>query len=132
MVTGANMDDVMKNLPESIRSLTEGKPYETNDFGKSGSLVRIYDDFVLKIEEERPRIAQMVEVMQWLDGKLPAPKVLATEVKEGYRYLLMSKVRGRMACDEYYMTRPEELVKLLAEALKMLWSVDISDCPKNL
>ncbi len=131
MVTGANMDDVMKNLPESIRRLTEDKPYETNDFGKSGSLVRIYDDFVLKIEEERPGIAQMVNVMKWLDGKLPAPKVLATEVKDGYRYLLMSKVRGRMACDEYYMTRPEELVTLLAEALKMLWSVDISDCPKT-
>ena len=33
MVTGVNMDDVINNLPESIRSLTEGKPYETNDFG---------------------------------------------------------------------------------------------------
>lgn len=95
------MDDVINNLPESIRNLTEGKPFETNDFGKSGSLVRIYDDFVLKVEKERPQIAKMVEVMRWLEGKLPAPKVLATEVKDGYRYLLMSKVRGRMALDEY-------------------------------
>ena len=131
MVRGVNMDDVIKNLPESIRRLTEGKPFETNDMGKSGSLVRIYDDFVLKVEKERPHIAQMVEVMKWLEGKLPTPKVLATEVKDGYRYLVMSKARGRMACDEYYMTRPEELVTLLAEALKMLWSVDISDCPKT-
>ena len=125
------MDKIVNNMPESIRQLTEGKPYETNDMGKSGSLVRIYDDFVLKVEKERPHIAQMVEVMKWLEGKLPTPKVLATEVKDGYRYLVMSKARGRMACDEYYMTRPEELVTLLAEALKMLWSVDISDCPKT-
>ena len=125
------MDDVINNLPESIRSLTEGKPFETNDFGKSGSLVRVYDDFVLKVEKERPQIAQMVEVMRWLEGKLPVPKILAAEVKDGYRYLLMSKVRGRMACDEYYMNRPEELVTLLAEALRMLASIDISDCPKT-
>ena len=123
--------DITDNLPESIRSLTEGKPYETDDFGKSGSLVRIYDDFVLKVEKERPQLAQMAEVMRWLEGKLPVPKILATEVKDGYRYLLMSKVQGRMACDEYYMNRPEELVTLLAEALQMLWSIDITDCPKT-
>jgi kanamycin kinase/aminoglycoside 3'-phosphotransferase-3 len=121
----------LNNLPESIRRFTEGRAFDTNDLGKSGSPVRIYDDFVLKVEQERPKFAQMVEVMQWLDGKLPVPKVLATEVKDGYRYLLMSKVRGRMALDEYYLNRPEELVTLLAEALKMLWSVDISDCPKT-
>ncbi|MBR5712378.1 MAG: aminoglycoside 3'-phosphotransferase [Lachnospiraceae bacterium] len=121
----------MDNFPEQIRKMVEGKPYETDDMGKSGSEVLIYDDCVLKIEKECPKLAQMVEVMRWLDGKLPAPKVLATEVKDGYRYLVMSRVKGRMACDEYYMNRPEELTTLLAEALKMLWSVDISDCPKT-
>ncbi|MCR5376743.1 MAG: phosphotransferase [Lachnospiraceae bacterium] len=123
--------DMINDFPESIRNLTEGKPFETNDFGKSGSLVRIYEDFVLKVEKERPQIARMVEVMRWLEGKLPVPKILATEVKDGYRYLLMSKVQGRMACDEYYMNRSEELTTLLAEALRMLWSIDISDCPKT-
>ena len=125
------MDETINSMPESIRQLIEGKPYETDGMGLSGSQVRIYDDSVLKIEKEQPKLAQMVEVMRWLEGKLPAPKVLATEVKDGYRYLLMSKVAGRMACDEYYMNRPEELVTLLSEALKMLWSVDISDCPKT-
>ena len=128
----SDMDDIINNLPEAIRQLIEGKPYETDDMGRSGSQVRIYDDAVLKIEKEQPKLAQMVEIMRWLDGKLPAPKVLATEVKDGYRYLLMSKVKGRMAVDEYYLNRPEELTTLLAEALKMLWSVDISDCPKTL
>ena len=121
----------MDDFPKQIQKLIADRPYETNDMGKSGSLVRIYDDFVLKVEKERPQVKQMIEVMQWLDGKLPTPKVLATEVKDGNRYLVMSKACGRMACDRYYMTRPAELVTLLAEALKMLWSVDISDCPKT-
>ena len=36
-----------------------------------------------------------------------------------------------MSCNEYYMGRPQELLGLLAEALEMLWSVDISDCPRR-
>jgi len=34
-----------------------------------------------------------------------------------------------MLCDESYMTNPELLVDVLVKALKMLWQVDISDCP---
>ena len=34
-----------------------------------------------------------------------------------------------MSCDEYYLEHPQELLQILAEALEMLWSVDISDCP---
>lgn len=43
----------------------------------------------------------------------------------------MSKVPGKMSCDEYFLEHPQELLALLAKALKMLWSVDISDCPRN-
>ena len=119
-----------KNLPEQIRNMIRGKSYESDDVGCSDSQVRIYDEFVLKIEKETEKLADMVRTMQWLEGKLPAPRVLYTEVKDGIRYLVMSKVKGRMACDPYYMTRPKELLKLLADSLKLLWSVDISDCPR--
>ena len=118
-------------FPKKIKEILKGKEYTADDIGKSHSLVRIYDDFVLKVEKERPKLAQMVEVMRWIEGKLPTPRVIATEVEDGYRYLLMSKVKGHMALDEYYLNRPEELVTLLADALKMLWSIDISDCPKT-
>lgn len=36
-----------------------------------------------------------------------------------------------LSCDEYYLEHPKELLMLLPEALKILWSVDISDCPRN-
>ena len=118
-----------RDLPEQIRKMVEGKTYESDEVGCSDSQVRIYDEFVLKIEKEKEKLADMVRTMQWLEGKLPAPRVLYTEVKDGIRYLVMSKVKGRMACDPYYMTRPKELLQLLADSLKLLWSVDISDCP---
>ena len=63
----------LNNLPESIRRFTEGKPYDANDLGKSGSSVRIYNKFVLKVEQERPKFAKMVEVMQWLYDHKPEP-----------------------------------------------------------
>ena len=34
-----------------------------------------------------------------------------------------------MSCDTYYLEHPQEMVELLAQGLKMLWAVDISDCP---
>ena len=36
-----------------------------------------------------------------------------------------------MSCDEYYMRRPNELIAGLAQAFRMLWSIDIKDCPRE-
>ena len=50
---------------------------------------------------------------------------------ESYVRLVMSKAEGSMACDPYYMERPDELLPLLAETVRMLWNVDISSCPRK-
>lgn len=41
----------------------------------------------------------------------------------------MSKVEGNMACEERYMDEPEKLISVLADALKLLWKVDVTKCP---
>lgn len=119
------------NLPDNINRLTDGKSYTADNIGMSGSQVRIYDDSVLKIVNYRKENEDTVQVMRWLEGKIPVPKVICYESDLGHQYLLMSKVTGKMSCDEYYLERPQELLALLVKALKMLWSVDISDCPRN-
>lgn len=116
-------------LPESIKRLIEGKPYTLSDIGMSGSRVLMFEDMVLKIEKRADYVEKQVRIMQWLEGKLPAPKVLAFEIMEEKSFLLMSKVQGDMACAEYYLEHPQVLLKALAEAFKMMWSLDISDCP---
>lgn len=132
-ILGENISEryTIYNLPESIRKFIDHKTYHIDNVGCSDSQVRIYDDLVLKIEKERPELEDMVSLMKWLEGKLPVPKVICTEVNKGYRYLLMSKAEGSMACNQYYMERPEVLVPLLAETIQMLWTVDISDCPRK-
>ena len=69
--------------------------------------------------------------MRYLKGKLPVPEVLAYEKDEKYRYILMSMIPGKVACDPYYMEHPKEMIRVLSDALKLLWSVDISDCPRK-
>ncbi|MBR3057377.1 MAG: aminoglycoside 3'-phosphotransferase [Clostridiales bacterium] len=117
-------------LPESIRKMIEGKTYTVDDMGKSGSKILIFDDMVLKIVKFRERNEDVVKLMRWLEGKVPAPRVLAYEREDEYQYLLMSKVKGTMSCDPYYMNRPKEMIRALADGMKLLWSVDISDCPR--
>ncbi len=130
------------DLPENIKKLIDGKPYKTDDVGLSGSQIFVFDDYVLKIETVRDKAIreqndETVRVMRWLEGKLPVPKVLGyecdnnSECDGGKQYLLMSRVAGKMSCDTYYLEKPRELVRLLASALKMLWSIDVQGCPRN-
>ncbi len=133
---------LLSELPEGIREKVSGKEFRIDDMGKSGSRIFLFDDCVLKCEkildpadmEEGPFCEnqdQTVEVMRYLKGKLPVPEVLAYEKDEKYRYLLMSKIPGTVACDPYYMEHPKEMISVLADALKLLWSIDISDCPRK-
>ena len=116
-------------LPKEIEKLIKGKSFTRDNVGMSGNQVLIFEDMVLKIEKNSDYVEKQVRIMQWLEGKLPAPKVLAFELQEDKSYLLMTKVQGDMACAEYYLEHPQVLLKALAEALKMLWALDVSDCP---
>ena len=118
-------------LPESIKKLISGKPYDVDSTGMSGSRIMVFDDSVLKIERFREKNEETVRMMRWLEGKLPVPRVICYEKNCDYQYLLMSKVQGVMSCNTYYLEHPKELLALLAEALEMFWQVDISDCPRD-
>ena len=144
---------LLSELPESIQEKVSGKDFRIDDLGKSGSRIFLFDDCVLKCErilhpadmeagsihdaaavKEAPFQEdqdQTVEVMRWISGKLPVPEVLAYEKDEKYRYLLMSRIEGAVACDPYYMEHPKEMIPILSDALKRLWSIDISDCPRK-
>jgi len=104
------------DMPERIREWIKDKPYTQDDVGMSGNQVLIFEDMVLKIEKRSDYVEKQVRIMKWLEGKLPAPKVLAFEIMEEKSFLLMSRVYGDMACSEYYLEHPKVLLKALAEA----------------
>ncbi len=116
-------------IPDKIRNLLSSEEYETDNIGMSGSSVLIFENKVLKVQDYNEEAENEYRMMQYLQGRLPVPVPYVREVVEGKSYLLMSKCDGRMACASEYMENPAILCKLLANGLKMLWSMDVSDCP---
>ena len=116
-------------IPSKIKYLVDKKPFTMDDIGMSGNQVLIFEDMVLKIEDSVASMAEQVQMMQWLKGKIPVPQVIAYEEDNGKSYLLMSKINGEMSCDDYYLEHPQVLLEALACGLKMLWEVDIKECP---
>lgn len=119
-----------QNIPSNIKSLINKKSYTIDNIGMSGNQVLLFEDMVLKIEDNSTIMVEQVRMMQWLQGKLPVPQVLAYEESEGKSYLLMSKIGGKMSCDTYYLENPQILLEALACGLKKLWEVDIKECPR--
>ena len=119
------------NLPAQIAALTGRKAYTMDAIGKSGSEVRCYEDMVLKIEPRQEGFAADVAMLRWLQERIPVPQVLAAVQTQEQQFLLMSRIRGKMACDAQLMLDPEGLVTMLADALKTLWAVDVAECPKH-
>lgn len=118
-------------LPEKIRRWITDEEYLADEIGMSEASVRIYHDKVLKIQKHGEEAENEHRMMIWLDGKLPVPKEYAYEVLGDNAYLLMSKCDGIMSCEDEYMKNPAVLIKLLAEGLRNLWSIDIFDCPAD-
>ena len=118
------------HLSPELRARLEGLPYTADETGMSGSVVLTFDKMVLKSGPAGEQDAA-VTMLRWLQGRLPAPEILHHEVYEGHSNLLMTRIPGRMSCDAYCLDRADETVALLAEGLRMLWRVDIADCPRD-
>lgn len=97
--------------------------------GCSDAKILFFSDSVLKIEKVSNQSRREVEALKWLKGKLPVPDVICHEEKDGKSYLLMSRLKGKMLCDPKVLHNRNRLLKSAAAALKLLWQVDISDCP---
>ena len=121
----------MKHLPDKIKDTIGNRPYKIDDIGMSGSTVLMFDDMVLKIQPESTEAKTEREMMRWLQGRLPVPKILAHEISDGNSFLLMSRVPGKMSCDLEWINDPDRLVDVLCEGLTTLWSKSIEDCPCN-
>lgn len=116
-------------LPKSISKIIGDRPYSLDTIGMSNSQVLCFDDFVLKIEKQCEESDNEHQMITWLSDKIPVPEILCFEKDNGINYLLMSKIDGEMSCSNKMMENPKLLVKLLAEGLRMLWNIEISNCP---
>ncbi|MDF2801838.1 MAG: aminoglycoside phosphotransferase, partial [Anaerocolumna sp.] len=127
------LDNVLTKIPEDMRTLIEGHSFIVDNIGCSGSHIFVFDnDLVLKVENKRAVSDGEYQMMEWLQDKLPVPRIINFYTDGGKNYLLMTKINGRMACDPNVMKDSKNMVRLLANGLKSLWEVDIKDCPRTI
>lgn len=116
-------------LPKKISSKIKNERYEIDSVGMSPSCIRIYSDKVLKVQKCSKESENEVQALQYLHKILPVPTLYAYDISDNNSFILMSKISGEMACSATYKKNLKIQCKLLSNALKKLWSVDISNCP---
>lgn len=116
-------------LPKAVLPHVAGRSCTLDAVGHSGSTIALFDDRVLKIEPAGRESDTALRMMTWLSGHLPVPRVIASTQEDGLCYTLMTRVTGEMACAPRYMRAPQTLTGMLADALRMLWRVPVTDCP---
>lgn len=123
--------NVLQHLPVTMKTLLQGKNFEVDSIGKSASDVFIFEnDLVLKAENKSHTSDGEYEMMQWLKGKLPVPNVVDFYSDSEKNYILMTRLKGKMACDPSVTQDVQVMAKLLAKGLQKLWEVNIGDCPR--
>lgn len=103
-------------IPAVIQALLPQHPGKENRIGLSGAQVVMYEDCVLKVQPDTGNAANEGIMLRFLKGRLPVPEVLAEAVQGGMRYLLMTRLRGRMLCDEAFLDNQPLLARRMAEA----------------
>ena len=80
----------MFDIPDNIKNLIHEEMYSIDDVGMSDSTVIVFNDKILKIQTISEEAENEFRVMEWLQGKLPVPKVLGYERDDKKTYLLMT------------------------------------------
>ena len=85
----------------------------------------------LKIGPIRPakEITAEKERLDWLEGKLPVPKVLSYAIDENHEYLVTSAIPGTDAASVGTELGGPAIARLLARGLRLIHEVPINDCP---
>lgn len=63
-------------IPEKIQSIVGTKAYLVDNVGMSDSQVRIYDEFVLKIQPQSAETNNEAEIARWVGNKIPIPTII--------------------------------------------------------
>ena len=126
----------MLNFPEALSDMLSGYAVTQNQTGRSSAevyhCVKDSDSLYLKIQRANDGLRREFEIMSWLNGRLPVPKIRYFAEYGGRAYLLMETAVGHMTCDctADELRQPyANTIGILARGLAMIQVVDINDCP---
>ena len=115
-------------IPKKLRPFLNDQSCHTDQLGMSSSHVLICQDFVLK-RNPKDILSHEEKSYTYLKDYINIPHVIVSHHSQKYDYIIMSKIDGKMLIDPYFVSHPEEGVKVLARGIKQLWTIPIEDCP---
>jgi kanamycin kinase len=123
----------LPDLPDELYRLIEG--YSINRYPWYETAAKIYklesDDILyLKLIEGQPTrtLEQESMILEWIDERVPTPKLLFYGYMEGIEFQLTTEIKGTPIYKVQAHERMEA-VKVLGETLWMIHSLDPSGCP---
>lgn len=129
----------LPQLPATLKKRLANYSWRQDALGESGAktfrLANASETLFLKIVEPTfaCHLQGEAERMQWLNGRLPVPELLHFETTSAGAFLLMTAVSGvNLTCfNEKSDSDKKTAVSVLAEGLRQLHVLPISDCPFN-
>ena len=79
------MSASLQQMPATVANILGNQTGKIDGLGKSRAQVFLFNDYVLKIRPADGWDTIDVKVLQWLDGKAPAPQVAAHDTHSGKR-----------------------------------------------
>lgn len=129
-----NIKNVINTFPKEVQDFIGFGTIKEISIGRSGDYVYEIigvNSFILKISIEIERLEYEKNIFQWLkiDNKLPVPEVLLWYKTNDKGYLITKKIKGKMACEEYFTKRPLKLISICNDAVQMMRKVELKDFP---
>ncbi|MBI4340014.1 MAG: aminoglycoside 3'-phosphotransferase [Chloroflexi bacterium] len=124
-------------LPDSLAALVAGYAWRPIAIGASSARTFRLErpggpTLFLKTDGSDPGkrlLSEEKAVLDWLQGRLPVPQLLAFLEAEGHAYLLTSGLPGRDAASLEGAIAPGRLASLLGQGLRAIHSLPSQGCP---
>ncbi len=129
-------EDLQKSLPPNLAEAVSGRVWRQNNVGLSSA--RIYrleaankNSLYLKIDSRDSNNSLSFEKrkLEWLENRLPVPKVLLLAEDGTNEYLLLSEITGVEASDDSLKINIPKTIGELTNGLKMIHNLPIAGCP---
>lgn len=121
-------------IPPALGKPLAGREWQSITIGESiASVYRLIapgqPDLILKLQtrDSLRNLKGEVERMRWLSGKIEVPEIIDFIQDEKDDWLLMTALPGGDATTS--KLPPRDQIKLLADNLRRLHSLDVTDCP---
>ncbi|MCI9565112.1 MAG: hypothetical protein HFG30_03770 [Eubacterium sp.] len=121
----------MLYIPEKIKKIVDNQIYTRNEIEMSKSDVLIFSKYVLKIQKHTVETDNERDIAAWLNGRISVPQILEYCVENETAYTLMTRVNGKMLCDEEFLSNFAKMIRYVSEGIKQLWNVNVDDCPQK-